>query len=453
MTGRTCLPGCWNQHFNKAKYKQIMKQSTIDAVASKAALAYKVKQSFIGRNYYIFYGVCVVYVAAALWSMLTAWGNFYLRSAGMFGEGFAAMLAATLGAVALIGLQLLCGKTAVDDWQIQILKRGNDGEHIHAASARAFFFLKCAGFVATTAISVGNSMSGAQLGNEYFRHEKNPPEMEVADVSFFDDQIARLSDNIAIERNRKWKGVLVGDASKRIAEYEAKQEKLRGERAAVIAAVNARNAAAGAAYRAKTESNGSALRNYTGVNEILILFCICFIGLYDDGLYRESRAKGKSGSPSAPPVGFRGAMATAEKSATDTPTMSATAMPVFDCPKFDLPRNQAQPEPAQEYRAIGFHSTPRNATNTPVPVAPAQPSATEKKRNQSATKGGKKAQPKEVLSAQSAARNAQSKIKKAQREFEENAIDADTLAAIILRQQANIDRNQKRISELKRRVK
>jgi hypothetical protein len=49
-------------------------------------------------------------------------------------------------------------------------------------------------------------------------------------------------------------------------------------------------------------------------------------------------------------------MATAEKSATDTPTMSATATPVFDCPKFDLPRNQAQPEPAQERRAIGFHS-------------------------------------------------------------------------------------------------
>jgi len=52
-----------------------MNQSQIEREKQRAAVAYKVKKSFIGRNWFLFRGVVVVYVLASLWSAATAGGN------------------------------------------------------------------------------------------------------------------------------------------------------------------------------------------------------------------------------------------------------------------------------------------------------------------------------------------------------------------------------------------
>lgn len=125
-----------------------MTNKTIERAKEKAAISYKVKKSFIGRNYYLFYGVVLVYIAASLWSMTTAAGNIYLRVAAMLGENVWAIIAAVVGGVSIVGLQFVSGKGAVDDLQIGILKTAPDGEALHSLGDRVFFFLKAAGFLA-----------------------------------------------------------------------------------------------------------------------------------------------------------------------------------------------------------------------------------------------------------------------------------------------------------------
>lgn len=279
-----------------------MTNKTIERAKEKAAISYKVKKSFIGRNYYLFYGVVLVYIAASLWSMTTAAGNIYLRVAAMLGENAWSILAAAIGGISIVGLQFVSGKGAVDDLQIGILKTAPDGEAIHSLGDRVFFFLKAAGFIAATTVSIILSLNGVGTANDYFRNEKRPFQEQVADVSFYDQQIAALNTSIAQEQTRKWKGVLTTDASRRIAKYETKKEKLLNQRAEVLAEVAAVNADGKAAYDKKTESNRQALTGVGGVAEVVIIFCVIFIGLYDDGLYREAGVK--KGALIAAPAGM-----------------------------------------------------------------------------------------------------------------------------------------------------
>lgn len=279
-----------------------MTNKTIERAKEKAAISYKVKKSFIGRNYYLFYGVVLVYIAASLWSMTTAAGNIYLRVAAMLGENVWAIIAAVVGGVSIVGLQFVSGKGAVDDLQIGILKTAPDGEALHSLGDRVFFFLKAAGFIAATAVSITLSLDGVGTANDYFRNEKRPFQDLTASVEFYDNQIAALNTSIAQEQTRKWKGVLTTDASRRIAKYEAKKKKLINQRADDLAKVAAVNTKRKAEYDAKTASNEKALTGVGGVAEVVIIFCVIFIGLYDDGLYREAGVK--KGAQVAAPAGM-----------------------------------------------------------------------------------------------------------------------------------------------------
>lgn len=81
--------------------------------------------------------------------------------------------------------------------------------------------------------------------------------------------------------------------------------------------------------------------------------------------------------------------------------------------------------------------------NTGSFVAPVQQKAQQPKRNTGATKSP------EYLSARSAIRNARTAIKKAQQAYEDGAIDADQLGAIIATKQAAISRNERRAAHIK----
>lgn len=415
-----------------------MNQSQIEREKQRAAVAYKVKKSFIGRNWFLFRGVVVVYVLASLWSMATASGNIYIRISEMLGENWFAMLCAGIAGFAIVGLQYISGKGMVDDMQVGILKSNKEGEHIYPIADRVFFFLKAAGFVAMTAVSITLSINGVGKANEWFREVKNPPTLATADVTYYDQELARIDGLIAVEKTRKWKGVLTTEASRQIKKYEANAAKLRDQRQAAIQKADEANAALLADYNEKTASNTYALKGVGGVAEIIIVFCIGFIGLYDDGRNREAGVK-TADAPGAMsrPIGF------------------PTPAPAF---------NQAQQQPHPEaYRStqIGFNvrnsiaqqSRPNIAQQKPPQtfvktgdfVAPSQQKAQQQKRNNSATKNP------QYLSARSAIRNARTAINKAQQLFEDGAIDADQLGAIIATKQAAIARNERKAAQLKNR--
>lgn len=297
-----------------------MKASTIEREKQRAAVAYKVKKSFIGRNLYLFYGVVLVYILASLWSMATAAGNIYIRISEMLGETLFAMICAGVAGFAIVGLQFISGKGMVDDLQVGILKQGKDGENLYPLADRLFFFLKANGFVAMTAVSITLSINGVGKANEWFREVKNPPALAAADVAYYDQELARIDGLIAVEKTRKWKGVLTTEASRQIKKYEANAAKLRDQRQAAIQKTDEANAELLADYDAKTASNTSALRGVGGVAEIIIIFCVLFIGLYDDGLYREASLK-TSDAPGASsrPIGFPTSAPAFGQGGTNTP--------------------------------------------------------------------------------------------------------------------------------------
>lgn len=282
-----------------------MKQSTIEREKQRAQVAYKVKKSFIGRNWFLFRGVVLVYVLASLWSMATAAGNIYIRISEMLGENWFAMLCAGIAGFTIIGLQFISGKGMVDDLQIGILKTNKENENIYPLADRVFFFLKSAGFVAMTIVSITLSINGVGKANEWFREVKNPPALAAADVAYYDQELARIDGLIAVEKTRKWKGVLTTEASRQIKKYEANAAKLRDQRQAAIAKTDAANAVALTEYNDKTQSNSRALKGVGGVAEVIIIFCVLFIGLYDDGLYREASLKTTDAPGSINrPIGF-----------------------------------------------------------------------------------------------------------------------------------------------------
>lgn len=282
-----------------------MNQSQIEREKQRAAVAYKVKKSFIGRNWFLFRGVVLVYILASFWSAATAGGNIYIRISEMLGENWFAMGLAAIAGGAIVFLQYISGKGAVDDMQVGILKANEDGEHMYPIADRVFFFLKATGFVAMTTVSITLSINGVGKANEWFREVKNPPALAAADVTYYDQELARIDGLIAVEKTRKWKGVLTTEASRQIKKYEANAAKLRDQRQAAIQKTDEANAGLLADYDAKTASNTSALKGVGGVAEVIIIFCVLFIGLYDDGLYREASLK-TADAPGAMnrPIGF-----------------------------------------------------------------------------------------------------------------------------------------------------
>lgn len=282
-----------------------MNKSQIEREKQRAAVAYKVKKSFIGRNWFLFRGVVLVYILASFWSAATAGGNIYIRISEMLGENWFAMGLAAIAGGAIVFLQYISGKGAVDDMQVGILKANEDGEHMYPIADRVFFFLKATGFVAMTTVSITLSINGVGKANEWFREVKNPPALAAADVAYYDQELARIDGLIAMEKTRKWKGVLTTEASRQIKKYEANAAKLRDQRQAAIQKTDDANAGLLADYDAKTASNTSALKGVGGVAEVIIIFCVLFIGLYDDGLYREASLK-TADAPGAMnrPIGF-----------------------------------------------------------------------------------------------------------------------------------------------------
>lgn len=412
-----------------------MKQSTINKEVERAKVRYKVLQSHVGRNYYLFYGVVAIYAVAALWSATTAAGNIYIRAAGMMGQGTFALIAAGIAAVAIVGLQFVSGKGTVDDLQIGILGKDKQGEWNYSFSDRSFFFLKATAFLFATAVSVILSINGVKTANEWMRNDVRPFTEQVADVSFFDAQIEAINVNIRQEQTRKWKGVLTTDASRRIAKYEDKKAQLIAQRQKVINETNERNKEGRATYDAKTEGNSAMLQGFGGVAEFVCCFCIVFIGLYDDGLYREAKLKGgaTAGAFGSAGIGFqRTAPAYNENS---SPEMSYKPV-VVEGFRRNVTQQAQQAQPVATAQQSATTAQQPTAT-TPQP----QHGATNGKPQQSATT-------KQRATIQSAIRMCRSRMAKAEAAFVAKIIDEERKNAILAAQQTAIAAHRERLENL-----
>lgn len=268
-----------------------MNAQVIERRKRKAAQEYSVKQSFIGRNTMLFYLVCGIYFVAAMWSITTAGGNIYIRLETAMGNGYIPLMLAGLLAVTIVTLQYVTGKGMVDDLQVNAFKG--------TVAERAMLYLKGVAFILVTIFSIILSVNGAQIANHWYRSTINTPALmdENAAINTIDDRIMASEKRIQQYSAIKWKGTTTVDARRMIVTEQTNIANLQKLRESEITRIRDINQAKIVQHEIQTNENGNFLAHLAGVGELVCLFCIIFIGIYDDGIYREAGAKGKKIAP------------------------------------------------------------------------------------------------------------------------------------------------------------
>lgn len=264
-----------------------MNHETIARRKEKAAQEYSVKQSFIGRNTRLFYMVCGVYLIAAGWSAVTAGGNIYIRLETAMGTGALPFTLAALLALAIVTLQYVTGKGMVDDLQVNAYKG--------TLSEKSMLYLKASAFLVVTTFSVMLSVNGAKIANQWYRETRNTATLldENAAVAQFDARILAAESRIKDLSQVKWKNTITVDARRMIASEQRNIQSLQTQRAVEVERIRDINQANLTQHTIQTDQNGFFLAHLAGVGELVCLFCILFIGIYDDGIYREAGVKNK----------------------------------------------------------------------------------------------------------------------------------------------------------------
>lgn len=309
-----------------------MKNNLIQSELNRAATRQVERGSFIARNYWLWIAIAwVVYPIAALWSAATAGGNIFLRLKIAAGDAWFVYALAGSIAVMIEVLKYFTGKTAIDDYQA--------GAWYNGGAERVSMLVKAVGFVAIMVFSVNLSLSGAKLANDYFREKFKPVETEAGfvDVSAvnarYDAQLNQHYKNIADYKKIQWRGVVTVPAQRMISREQRAIDKILAERESEVSRANSKNDATEAEHEAETLTNGNFLRGLAGVGEVIVIFCLIFIGIYDDGLRAEYEKK-SGGRVPASGIGFRPAAEPAF-SFNKAPNENVTAPAVHD---FDLAR-------------------------------------------------------------------------------------------------------------------
>jgi len=276
-------------------------KTIISAELDRAAKKAVANQSFIMRNYWLWIVVAyIVYPIAAMWSALTAGGNIFLRLKTAAGDSWYVLALAFLIAAMIEVIKFFTGKGAIDDIQA---KAWNEG-----GPARFGFLIKMFGFIAIMVFSINLSISGAKLANEYFRYTFQPVTAKAEYIPVdaiqarYASELARHQSNIDQYKKIRWRGTITVQAQRMIAKEQAAMQKVLDARDREVSEATGKNAATETAHNAQTETNGNFLSRLAGVGEIIVIFCLVFIGIYDDGLQREYREK--SGRSSAG-IGFQ----------------------------------------------------------------------------------------------------------------------------------------------------
>jgi len=268
-----------------------MNAQVIEKRKKNAAKEYSVKQSFIGRNTSLYYLVCGIYLVAAMWSITTAGGNIYIRLETAMGDGIIPLMLAGLLAVTIVTLQYVTGKGTVDDLQVNAYKG--------TVAERAMLYLKGVAFILVTIFSIILSVNGAQIANHWYRSTINTPTLidENLALQNIDNRIIAAEKRIQEYSGIKWKGTTTVDARRMIVTEQKNIDRLQNLRGAEVIRIRDINHAKQAQHAIETSANGNFLAHLAGVGELVCLFCIIFIGIYDDGIYREAGAKGKKVVP------------------------------------------------------------------------------------------------------------------------------------------------------------
>lgn len=339
------------------------KNNTYAREKQRAAADAERRDSFIGRNYWLWVMMAfIAYPLATLLSAFTECSHIYLR---LKATGAPIMLVIIV--VVIIGflIEMLCytlGKGSVDDVQAGVFS--GSGSDI------AMFALKTCGFIAVLSFSIYLSVNGAPLLNEKLRQSYTPPEASFISIdsinAYYQAELLPHQESIADMRKTTWKGSITRTANKSIIASQELMKGIESRRAADLQAARLKNEQILQEWEEATATNSSYAMGFAGLGEIIKLFCLIFIGIYDQGLSKEAAVFGGSNtnSPSASsqqPIAFR----MTNSNSNDTPT------PTYRNPiGFKMPWLTEAPTEADNEHRVATCSNPRTSqiTEGGVPI-------------------------------------------------------------------------------------
>lgn len=273
------------------------KDRTISQEKERAQKILAHRDSFIARNYWLWVMVAFIfYPLAAIFSACTEGGHVYIRMKTSMGDGAMPLIITLLLVLLIEGLKFFLGKGAVDDIQAGVFSEGG--------SFLAAFALKVMGFIAVLSYSIFLSVQGAPEVSAYLRTHFTPVENTYLDTdeirARYETELQPHRENIATYQNTTWKGKIVSEARKMILAEQAMMASIEQRRAEELSKATQENEARKQQYDERTAANGSWAMSFAGLGEVVCIFCLIFIGIYDDGLTGEV-LKGQTTTQQATP--------------------------------------------------------------------------------------------------------------------------------------------------------
>ena len=263
-----------------------MQAETYNTIIEKSKDKIRKDSSFVRRNYIVLWVAWIIYIFATLASTVSIFTHINLRAGETFLPGIA-LVVAGLGTVLVISFQFML-KFFVDDWQARA--------HIRGGSEGAMMGLKGVMGIIGIAAGVMLSLGGADKAVEVVRKESTIENVNLISVdsisNYYDQRRAEYQRAQSAYLGTKWKGNVTAPALKQSAKINDILANVEAERAATIAAAEAKNQAAMDEYYAETEVNKSGARAFMGFAEFAIVLCIVLIGLFDDGVKKEAKGLG-----------------------------------------------------------------------------------------------------------------------------------------------------------------
>lgn len=277
------------------------KSTIITKETQRAQQKMQYQDNFIIRNYWLWVVFAfVLYPLAAIFSALTEGGHVYLRTKDSLGLGILPWAITILVVILVEAPKFFLGKGAVDDIQAGVFSEGGP--------KLALFIVKVLGFIAVMIFSVNLSIQGAPVINKELRKHYKPLAAEYINTdsinAHYDTQVAMHRANIATYEQTTWKGKIVGDARKMIMNEQKLIDGLETRRSEDLSRTQAENDQIRKEHKAKTAENGQWAMGFAGFGEVLCLFCLVLIGIYDDGIKGQTKDDGLVPSSPTPSMGI-----------------------------------------------------------------------------------------------------------------------------------------------------
>lgn len=263
-----------------------MQSETYNTIIEKSKNKLRKDNSFVRRNYQVFWIALGIYVLATILSASSIFMHLKIRADETFVTGLAYVLAGA-GTILVIGFQFML-KFFVDDIQA--------GAHNKGGGDFAMMVLKGAMGVFGIVMGVMLSLGGADKVVEFVSKKDTAINVDLVSVdsisSYYDQRRAEYQRAQNAYLSTKWKGNVTAPALKQSAKINDILANVEAERAATIAAAEAKNQAALDEYHLETSSNKAQARGWMGFAEGAIVLCIILIGIFDDGVKREAKGLG-----------------------------------------------------------------------------------------------------------------------------------------------------------------